>query len=107
MTTSAFNPFTSDPSSALVKSHVLRLVLKDDNGNILKVENSKEDVELNIRLNPIPELNEPKEPFFAKPSEKGKMNYHKIDLPYADGNAVRLKVSYDILCGREITLKTN
>ncbi|XP_068717189.1 polycystin-1-like protein 2 [Montipora capricornis] len=92
VTTSAFNPFTSDPSSALVKSHVLRLVLKDDNGDILKVENSKEDVELNIRLNPIPELNEPKEPFFAKPSEKGKMNYHKIDLPYADGNAVRLRI---------------
>ncbi|XP_068672930.1 polycystin-1-like protein 2 [Montipora foliosa] len=92
VTTSAFNPFTSDPSSALVNSHVLRLVLKDDNGNILKVENSKEDVELNIRLNPIPELNEPKEPFFAKPSEKGKMNYHEIDLPYADGNAVRLRI---------------
>ncbi|XP_068717180.1 polycystin-1-like protein 2 [Montipora capricornis] len=92
VTTSAFNPFTSDPSSALVNSIVLRLVLKDDNGDILKVENSKEDVELNIRLNQIQEQNEPKEPFFAKPSEKGKMNYHKIDLPYADGNAVRLRI---------------
>lgn len=50
---SVFNLFILDFILVLVKFYVLRLVFKDDNGDILKVENSKEDVELNIRLNLI------------------------------------------------------
>ena len=94
MTLSVFNPFTWDSTSASVKSHVLSLVLKDQDSKVLKVENSKKEVELKIKRNPRPEPKDAKESFFAKPSKNGKMQYHKIDLPHVTGNAVRLRVSW-------------
>ena len=94
MTLSAFNPFTWDSTSASVKSHVLSLVLKDQDGTLLKVENSEKEVELKIKRDPRPEPKDAKESFFAKPSDNGKMQYHKIDLPDATGNALRLRVSW-------------
>ena len=98
LTLSAFNPFTWDSTSASVKSHVLSLVLKDQDGKVLKVENSKKEVELKIKRDPRPEPKDAKEAFFAKPSDNGKMRYHKIDLPDATGNAVRLRVSWVKMC---------
>ncbi|XP_015778540.1 PREDICTED: uncharacterized protein LOC107356405 [Acropora digitifera] len=92
MTLSAFNPFTWDATSASLKSHVLSLVLKDQDGKLLKVENSKREVELKIKRDPSPEPKDAKESFFAKPSDNGKMQYHKIDLSDATGNAVRLRI---------------
>ncbi|KAK2571916.1 Polycystin-2 [Acropora cervicornis] len=92
MTLSAFNPFTWDATSASVKSHVLSLVLKDQDGKLLKVENSEKEVELKIKRDPRPEPKAAKESFFAKPSKNEKMQYHKIDLPHATGNALRLRV---------------
>ena len=94
MTLSAFNPFTWDATSASVKSHVLSLVLKDQDGKLLKVENSEKEVELKIKRDARPEPKDAKESFFAKPSKNGKMKYHKIDLPHATGNALRLRVSW-------------
>ncbi|XP_044184688.1 polycystic kidney disease protein 1-like 2 [Acropora millepora] len=92
MTLSAFNPFTWDATSASVKSHVLSLVLKDQDGTLLKVENSEKEVELKIKRDQKKEPIDAKESFFAKPSDNGKMQYHKIDLPDATGNAVRLRI---------------
>ncbi|XP_044184816.1 polycystic kidney disease protein 1-like 2 [Acropora millepora] len=92
MTLSAFNPFTWDATSASVKSHVLSLVLKDQDGKLLKVENSEKEVELKIKRDQKKEPIDAKESFFAKPSDNGKMQYHKIDLPDATGNAVRLRI---------------
>jgi len=92
MTLSAFNPFTWDATSASLKSHVLSLVLKDQDGKLLKVENSEKEVELKIKRDQKKEPIEAKESFFAKPSDNGKMQYHKIDLPVATGNALRLRI---------------
>ena len=94
MTLSAFNPFTWDITSASVKSDVLSLVLKDQDGKLLKVENSKKEVELKIKRDPRQEPKDAEESFFAKPSDNGKMQYHKIDLSEATGNAVRVRVSW-------------
>ena len=58
------------------------------------VEDSTDDVELKITRDGLPES---LDSFFVKPSSEGKMNYHKLYLPYADGNAVRLKVSILVL----------
>ena len=98
MTLSAFNPFTWDATSASVKSHVVSLVLKDQDGTLLKVENSEKEVELKIKRDQKKEPIDAKESFFAKPSDNGKMQYHKIDLPDATGNAVRLRVSWVKMC---------
>ena len=92
MTTSAFNPFTWDNSSAVVNSHVLSLNLKDHKGKPLTVKDSNEDIEIKIprrvRFN-----SEETVSFFVKPSSQGKMQYHEVHLPRAEGNAVRLRVS--------------
>ena len=96
MTVSDFNPFTWDKSTTLVKSQVLSLVLKDHNGETLTVKDSTENVELKITRNPTPKP-ESRDLFFVKPSSKGKMQYHKIDLPQAKGSAVRLRVSIVVL----------
>ena len=96
MTVSNFNPFTWDNSSTLVKSHVLSLVLKDHNGETLTVKDSTENVELKIPRNPTPKPAS-SDSYFVKPSSKGKMQYHKIDLPQAGGSAVRLRVSIVVL----------
>ena len=92
LTASSFNPFTWDNSSAFVSPHVLSLVLKDDKGESLTVEDSKEDIEIKIKKDGQPEP-ESVESFFVKPSSRGEMQYHTIVLPYADGSALRLKVS--------------
>lgn len=92
LTASGFNPFTWDNSSAFVRSHVLSLVLKDDEGESLTVEDSKEDIEIKIKRDGQPEP-ESVDSFFVKPSSRGEMQYHTIVLPYADGSALRLKVS--------------
>ena len=94
MTLSAFNPYTWDDTSASVKSHVLSLVLKDQDGKLLKVENSEKEVELKIKRDPRKEPKDAEESFFAKPSDNGKMQYHKIYLPDATGNALRVRVSW-------------
>ena len=89
---SGFNPFTWDNSSALVRSHVLTLNLKDDKGQTLTVKDSKDDIEIKIprqvKISP-----EDSGSFFVKPSSEGKMQYHEINLPHAEGNAIRLRVS--------------
>jgi len=92
MTLNSFNPFTWDNSSALVKSHVLSLNLKDDEGNPLTVKDSKENIEIKIpREVTIPP--EESVSYFVKPSTEGKMQYHEMELLYTEGNAVRLRVS--------------
>ena len=93
---SVFNPFTWDKSSSLVRSHVLSLVLKDHNGKTLTVKDSTEDVELKIARDPNQEP-ESKEPFFVKSSNEGKMQYHMIYLADADGSAVRMRVSIELI----------
>lgn len=90
---SAFNPFTWDNSSAVVRdSHVLSLNLKDDEGEPLIVKDSREDIEIKIprkvRFTP-----EERVSFFVKPSSEGKMQYHEINSPGVGGNALRLRVS--------------
>lgn len=90
---SAFNPFTWDNSSAVVRdSHVLSLNLKDDEGEPLTVKDSREDIEIKIprkvRFTP-----EKRVSFFVKPSSEGKMQYHEINSPGVGGNALRLRVS--------------
>ena len=97
MTVSSFNPFTWDNSSAFVISDVLSLALKDHRGETLTVKDSAEDVELKISREPVPEPEKSKKSFFVKRSSEGKMHYHKIDFPYADGNAIRLRVSIMML----------
>lgn len=92
MTVSGFNPFTWDNSSSLVSSNVLNLVLKDHRGETLTVKDSKENVELKIARDATPAA-EPDDSFFVKPSSEGKMHYHKIDLPFAEDTALRLRVS--------------
>ena len=92
MTLNSFNPFTWDSSSALVKSHVLSLNIKDHEGRPLTVKDSKENIEIKIpRDVKIP----PEEgvSYFIKPSSEGKMQYHELDLPRTEGNAIRLRVS--------------
>ena len=69
------------------------MVLKDQNGETLTVKDSAENVELKITRNPTPERPESTNSFFVKPSSEGKMQYHTIDLPQAEGSAVRLRVS--------------
>lgn len=92
MTTNSFNPFTWDSSSALVKSHVLSLNIKDHEGKPLTVKDSKENIEIKIpREVKIPP--EESVSYFVKPSTEGKMQYHEMDLPRTEGNAVRLRVS--------------
>lgn len=89
---SGFNPFTWDNSSALVKSHVLTLNLKDHKGQTLTVKESEEDIEMKIprevKITP-----EESGSFFVKPSSEGKMQYHEINMPRTEGNAIRLRVS--------------
>ena len=92
LTASGFNPFTWDNSSAFVSPHVLSLVLKNDEGKSLTVKDSTEDIEVKIKRDGLPEP-ESVDSFFVKPSRQGKMQYHTIVLPYADGSAFRLKVS--------------
>ena len=92
LTASGFNPFTWDNSSAVVRPYVLSLVLKDHEGKSLTVEDSKEDIEIKIKREGQPE-SESVDSFFVKPSSRGEMQYHTIVLPYADGSALRLKVS--------------
>ena len=88
----SFNPFTWDNSSALVKSHVLSLNIKDHEGKPLTVKDSKENIEIKIprgvKLPPEESVS-----YFVKPSTEGKMQYHEMDLSRAKGNAVRLRVS--------------
>ncbi|KAJ7340518.1 hypothetical protein OS493_003270 [Desmophyllum pertusum] len=92
MTLSGFNPFTWDNSSALVKSHVLSLNIRDHNGDALTVQDSNEDIEIKIPRGKqfIPEKSGS---FFVKPSSKGKMQFHEINLPHTDGSAIRLRIN--------------
>lgn len=90
LTASGFNPFTWDNSSAFVSSPVLSLVLKDNKGESLRVKDSEKDIEIKIKRLPEPES---VDSFFVKPSSRGEMQYHTIVLPYANGSALRLKVS--------------
>ena len=92
VTASDFNPFTWDNSSAFVSSYVLSLVLRNHKGESLMVEDSKEDIEIKIKRDGQPNP-ESVDSFFVKPSSRGEMQYHTIVLPYADGSALRLKVS--------------
>ena len=93
---SQFNPFTWDNSSAFVRSHVLSLVLKDHRGETLMVKDSTDDVELKITRDGL-RTPASVDSFFIKPSSVGKMQYHKIYLRHADGNAVRLRVSITVI----------
>ena len=51
-------------------------------------------MELKIKRDPRQEPKDAEESFFAKPSDNGKMQYHKIYLPDATGNALRVRVSW-------------
>ena len=93
---SAFNPFTWDNSAALVNSHVLSLNIKNHKGQTLSVKDSEEDIEVKIPR----EVRFPPEDsgsYFTKPSSVGKMQYHEVNLPSADGSALRFQVSILIL----------
>ena len=90
---SAFNPFTWDNSSAVVRdSHVLTLNLKDNKGEPFIVRDSKEDIEIKIPRK-LRFTREERVSFFVKPSSEGKMQYHEINSPGEEGNALRLRVS--------------
>ncbi|RMX38281.1 hypothetical protein pdam_00025264, partial [Pocillopora damicornis] len=93
LTMSAFNPFTWDNSSAVVRdSHVLSLNLKDDEGEPLIVKDSREDIEIKIPRK-VKFTPEERVSFFVKPSSEGKMQYHKINSPGVRGNALRLRIT--------------
>ena len=103
MTLSTFNPFTWDVSAARVDSHVLSLTIKNHEGQTLSVKDSDEYIEMKIPR----EGNFPPEEsglYFAKPSSEGKMQYHVVSLPHADGSAVRFRVSimYDFIVNKKL-----
>lgn len=74
------NPYTWDKGASNIKSSVLEFELKDESGYRLNVSSLQQDVELFI---PLLEKPEPKEPqaYFAKPSDNGTMQFHKVLFP--------------------------
>lgn len=69
---------------------MVNVVIKNHKGETLKVEDSKENIEIKIPRK-VHSTEEEDESLFIKPSSEGKMQHHKVYV--GDENTVRLKVS--------------
>ncbi len=87
-----FNPYTSHSSSKRIRSKVVSLVLKDDNGKALDVTDLPSDIQINI---PISEHGPGNASRRARPDDflnPGSMQYHVITA-HEDNTTLKLSIT--------------
>lgn len=85
------NPFTWDISAVNVYSHVLSVLIKDDEHNSLNISSLQNDISLFISRD-VETLPKPTDNFVK--SENGSMRYHKFDVENA-GQPMSFKIIPD------------
>lgn len=78
------NPYTWDRTSTRIKSSIIKLKIKNDMGDTVKIENLEEDIE--IVLSDVEEPVTEKPPEYFKRADNSSMQYHTVDHTQPGGS---------------------